>query len=547
MTAPVGDRRRAGWRGAGGRSNRLAPTRHAGAAGATDPDIPRDARLALAALIAGSFATTLSATLLSNALPRILADLRGSQTAYTWVVTGMLLTMTITTPVWGRLSDLIDKKLLAQLGLGLYVGGSVLAGLSLSSGMLIGCRVIQGIGTGCSVPITQIIIAELLPPQRRGRYTGYLGASFATSTVIGPLLGGLVVGTSWLGWRPCLMLGVPVAAVAMVMLQRYLHLPKHHVKVRVDYVGSLLLGLGVSLLLVWVTLAGQSFAWMSSTSLLLVTASVATLAAMFVVERRVESPVVPLKLFRNRTFTLGVTASALTGPVVFMTPVFLGQYFQIGRNHTPLVAGLLTGPLIVGLFVSSLVGGRLMGKTSRWKRVLVSGAVLMSAGVAILGLVTERTSMTVLGVAMALIGIGQGLTSQNLVLPVQHAVPAADVGAASAAVIFFRTLGGAVVMGVMGAVLNARVGRSVQAGMSALGQPVSDAQSRQIPDMTTLSEPVRRVFESAYGHGVAEVFLLTTPLMLIAALALAGLRTMGRPPRDTVRTPAPARPAPAAD
>ena len=217
----------------------------------------REVLEAMSGLLLAMFVAILSSTVVSTALPRIIGDLGGSQSAYTWVVTSTLLALTVTTPIWGKLSDLFDRKLLVQTGLVLYVGGSVLAGLSQTTGFLIACRVVQGIGVGGLTALVQVILSDLVSPRERGRYAGYLGAVFGVGTVAGPLIGGVV--TDGLGWRWCFYIGVPFALAAFIVLQRTLHLPRRRREAKIDYLGATLIAGGVSALLIWVSLAGQQY------------------------------------------------------------------------------------------------------------------------------------------------------------------------------------------------------------------------------------------------------------------------------------------------
>src|SRR4051794_27812950 len=216
---------------------------------------------AMSGLMLGMFVAILSSTVVSTSLPRIVSDLGGSQSAYTWVVTSTLLALTISTPVWGKLSDLYDRKLLIQIGLTIYVIGSILAGMAQSTAWLIACRVVQGLGVGGLTALVQVILSDLVSPRERGRYSGYLGAVFGLGTVAGPLIGGVI--TDSLGWRWCFYVGVPFAVLALVTLQRTLPLPRRRRPVSIDWAGISLVAVGISALLVWVSLAGQEYDWLS--------------------------------------------------------------------------------------------------------------------------------------------------------------------------------------------------------------------------------------------------------------------------------------------
>ena len=254
---------------------------------------------ALSGMLLAMFVAFLSSTVVSNALPTIITDLRGTQGQYTWVVTATLLASTASTPIWGKLADLFSKKLLIQLAIVIFIVGSMLAGLSQSVETLIAWRVLQGLGLGGLQALVQIAMAAMISPRERGRYSGLLGGVMAVATVGGPLLGGLLVDTSWLGWRWCFYVGVPFAAVALVLLQRTLHLPVTKRDVHIDYLGAAFLTAGVSALLIWVTLAGDSFAWMSTESALFVGGGVLAIVAFVVTETRAKEPIVPLRLFQR--------------------------------------------------------------------------------------------------------------------------------------------------------------------------------------------------------------------------------------------------------
>jgi EmrB/QacA subfamily drug resistance transporter len=480
----------------------------------------REVLEALSGLLLGMFVAILSSTVVSNALPRILADLKGTQSAYTWVVTATLLATTATTPIWGKLADLTSKKLLVQLALVVYLLGSVLAGLSQSTGQLIACRVVQGVGAGGLTALAQVIMAAMISPRERGRYSGYLGAVMAVGTIGGPLIGGVIVDTSWLGWRWCFYVGVPFAIAAIAVLQKTLHLPVVTRKVKIDYLGATLITAAVSALLIWVSLAGNNFAWLSWQTAAMVGGAVLLGALAIRTESRAAEPIIPLRLFRSRTITLATVASVAVGLAMFGASVFLGQYFQISRGQSPTMSGLMTLPMILGLLVSSTVTGRLISRTGRWKSYLVTGSVLLTVGFALMGTMRADTNFAVLSLYMALIGLGLGMTMQNLVLAVQNTVGPHELGAASSVVAFFRSLGGAVGVSALGALLGHKVKDYLADALSRLGIPVTSGGGSRIPDVHTLPAPIRAAVETAYGHGAGDVFLAAAPFGLIAIVAV---------------------------
>src|SRR3712207_959635 len=272
----------------------------------------------------------------------------------------------------------------------------------------------------------------------------------AVATVGGPLIGGVLVDTSWLGWRSVFYVGVPFAVVALILLQRTLHLPVTRRAVRIDYLGATFLTAGVSALLIWVTLAGGTFRWWSVETALFLTGGVLAVVAFVVTELRAAEPIVPLRLFRDRTTTLAIAASMAIGVAMFGSTVFLGQYLQISRGYSPTAAGLLTIPMVAGLLLSSTASGLLITRTGRWKRFLVGGSLLVVLGFALLSAIDHETDMVLLGAFLFVLGVGIGMTMQNLVLAVQNTVAARDLGAASSAVAFFRSLGGTIGVAVLG-------------------------------------------------------------------------------------------------
>jgi EmrB/QacA subfamily drug resistance transporter len=498
-----------------------------------EPPATRHVLVALSGLLMALFVAILSSTIVSNALPRILADLGGTQAQYTWVVTASLLAMTASTPIWGKLADLFSKKLLVQLAIGLFVIGSMLCGLSTGTAELIGFRVVQGLGMGGLMALAQVVIAAIIPPRERGRYSGYLGAIMAVATVGGPLIGGVIVDT--IGWRWCFYVTVPIAVLALVVLQRTLTVPTVKREVHIDYLGAVLIAAGVSAILVWTSLAGHQFAWGSWASLAWVGGGVLALVLAVVVESRVREPIVPLHLFRNPTVALATVAGLFVGVAMFGSTVYLSQFFQLARGATATQAGLLTLPMIAGLFLASMVVGQLITRYGRWKPYLVGGGVLLTLGLLGEGLVVSATvPYPLLAVFMAMVGIGVGATQQNLVLAVQNQVAMSEMGAASSTVAFFRSLGGAAGVAALGALLSTQVTSSISDGLSRLGIPASATSSSggQIPNLATLPAPVRSVIENAYGDSIATLFLVAAPLALIALVAIVFLREV--PLRHTI-------------
>ena len=486
----------------------------------------REVLESLSGILLGMFVSILATSVVSSSLPRIISDLDGAQSAFTWVVTATLLTTTVSTPLWGKLADLVDRKRLIMIALTISVVSSALAGLSQDVGTLIGMRALQGIGAGGLTALGTVLIADILSPRDRGRYMGLMGGVMGLAMVGGPLLGGVL--TDGPGWRWNFFIGLPFAVAAIVVLQRTLHLPPLRRRVvRIDYAGAALLSTGIATLLLWVTFVGTSFPWASWQSAAMLLGTVVLLASAVAVESRAAEPILPLHLFRNRTLVLAVVASVAVGIALFGTSVFLSQYMQLARGKTPTQSGLLTIPMIAGMLITSTVIGQVISRTGRYKRYMVAGAVLLTAGLGLMGTIHYDTSFAQVGLYLFVLGAGVGMLMQNLVLVVQNTLDPGEIGAGTATVAFFRTLGGAIGVSALGAVLTHRVTSLLVSGLAAIGvdpSALGAGGASSLPDVAALPEGVRVVVESAFGDAIADLFLLAAPMGLIALVAVLALR-----------------------
>lgn len=484
----------------------------------------------LTGLLMGMFVSILAGTVVSSSLPVIVSDLNGSQTAYTWVVTATLLATTISTPIWGKLADLGNRKLLLQISLGLFVLASAAAGFAQNTEFLISMRVIQGLAGGGMGALSQIVMADILSPRERGKYMGLFGAVMALGTVGGPLIGGFVTDT--INWRWNFFVALPFAVVAIILIQRTLNLPAiAKRKVQIDYLGIMLLSSGVALLLIWLSMGGSQFEWNSSTSYLMLVGSVILLAIFVFVELKVADPLISLQLFKNRTFTFAVIASLAVGISMFGTTVFLSQYMIMARGASATQAGLMTFPMMAGLLVISTVAGALISRYGKWKAFVVTGAALQIVGLYLLGTIHYDTPFWQVGLYMFILGAGVGLVMQNMVLVVQNAVEPQVLGVASSSVNFFRTLGGTAGTAGLGALLAVTIPNMIadrqselSAAVASLGDKAAavgaSLSSGTLPTISTLPEPVRSILESIYGDGVASLFAFAAPLALITLVAV---------------------------
>ncbi len=488
----------------------------------------RDIIKALIGMLLGMMTAFLSSTIVSTALPTIVTSLHGSQDQYTWVVTATLLASTSSTPIWGKLADLVNKKVLVQIAIATFTLGSIAAGFSQSVGTLILWRGFQGLGLGGLQALIVIVIAAMVSPRERGKYMGPIAAVMSVATVAGPLLGGFIV-DSPLGWRWCFFAGAPLAIVALIVVQRTLNIPTVKREVHIDYIGAALLTSGVSTLLIWITLAGNSFEWQSPISFGMAGTGVALIAALLFVETKVREPIIPLRMFTDRTTTLATIASIGVGTAMFGGAVFLGQYFQIARGFSPTAAGLLMLPMIAGSMLSSTGTGLLITKFGRWKIFLVLGSIVMTAGFGLLSTIDSDTNMVAVGAYLLLLGTGMGALTQNLVLAVQNSSRADDIGASSSIVSFFRSLGGTIGVSVLGAILSDRVATHIANGLKQLGispGQVAEGGSETV-GLSTLNElppPVADIVRDAYGNGTGAIFLVSLGMAVLAVICVVFIK-----------------------
>ena len=478
---------------------------------------------AMTGLLAALFTALLSTTIVATALPTIIGDLQGSQTAYAWVITTALLANAASTPIWGKLADLFNKKVLVQTAIVIFVIGSIIAGFAPNVAVLLVARVIQGIGMGGLTALVVAIIGSIVSPRDRGKYNGFTGAVMAVSMSGGPLLGGVIV-DSPLGWRWCFFVCVPLAVIALVLLQRTLHIETvRKENTSIDWLGATLLTAGVSVLLIWVSFAGDYYEWISKESALYVGLGLALLALTVWVESRAKSPILPLHIVRERTTALAIIASVAVGIGLFGATTFLGQYFQTARGYSPTMAGVLSMPMVFGMLASSVVSGQLITKYGKWKSFVVAGAGILVAGFALLGTLDHTTNLWLVAAYIFFVGLGTGMLMQNLVLAVQNTVSVEHIGAASSSVAFFRTFGGAIGVSVLGAILASKVSDLTTAGLTAMGIDAGTTSGSDNLDLTALPDPIEALVRASYGDATGTIFLVAAGAAVITLIAVAFL------------------------
>lgn len=480
----------------------------------------------LSGLLIGMFLAALDQTIVSTAM-RTIADRLDGQTAQAWVTTAYLVTSTISTPLYGKLSDQYGRKPCYVFAIVVFVAGSMLCGLATSIYELAAYRAVQGIGAGGLLSLAFAIVGDLVPPRERGRYQGWFLAVFGVSSVLGPVLGGAFAGQTTLlgidGWRWIFYLNIPLGLLALVVVVRRLSLPRRRSEVRIDFLGAGLLTTTVVPVLLLAEKGGD-WGWGSALGLGLLALSVVSLAGFVAWERRMgEAAILPLRVFQSSVFSLTSVTALLVGAGMFGGLVILPLYLQIVRGSSPTAAGLQLIPLMVGIFATSAVSGKFMSRTGRYK-------VLPSVGTAFM--FTALLAMSTLGVDtplwhatafMLLMGAGLGLSMQTLVISVQNSLPPRDMGVATSSVSFFRSLGGTLGAAVALAILFGSLAGNIQDRARAAGLPVAVvdrfSSATALDDssvIATLPDAVRRAVLEGFADSMSTVFLVIAMLLVPA-------------------------------
>ncbi|TMR99438.1 MDR family MFS transporter [Nonomuraea basaltis] len=482
----------------------------------------------MSGLMLAMLTSMISTSVVGTALPTIVGEL-GGQDQYSWVASATMLTMTVSTPLWGKLSDLFGRKLLFQTALGLFVAASLVAGLSQDMGQLIAARAVQGLGVGGLSALAQVILGDIVSPRERGRYSGYMGAVFGISTVAGPLLGGFIVDADWLGWRWCFYVVVPFALVASIVIQKVLRLPKVRRSTSIDIWGATTITASASALMLLLTLGGNQFAWSSVWTYFLAATSLLMLALSVLAERTARNPILPPRLFRNRTFVLTSLASLFVGMAMFGAMIYLPQYLQIVKGLSPTKSGLMTLPMVVALFLAGVVSGRIVTKTGKWKIFPVAGLLIVAVGLFLLSRLHVDSSEWLIGFDVAVLGIGLGLSMQMLILAAQNGSEPRDMASTTAGVSFFRSLGGAVGVAAFGAILTNRL-KDEMAGMLRAANITlpggSEVKLGSPAAIQQLPEPIKHIVLESFTRGLETVFMVGVPIALIGFVATIFLREL---------------------
>jgi EmrB/QacA subfamily drug resistance transporter len=489
-------------------------------AGPAETGPPQPVRVIFGALLLVMLLASLDQTIVSTALPTIVGDL-GGLSHLSWVVTGYLLASTVAGPLYGKLGDLYGRKTLLQIAIVLFLIGSALCGAAQSMTELIAFRALQGLGGGGLMVTTIAVVGDIIAPRDRGRYQGFFGGVFGVATVIGPLLGGFFVDN--LSWRWIFYINLPLGLVALAVIGAVFRASGDHVHHRIDYLGAATLTAGLSAIVLATSLGGTTYAWTSTPIVVMIVIGVGMLALFPLVELRSPEPILPLELFRNRTFAVTSAVGFIVGLALFGSVTYLPLYLQVVKAHSPTTSGLLLTPMMGGVLVTSILSGNLISRFGRYRFFPIAGTAIMTVAVYLLSTLAVSTSTVTAGVYMLILGLGLGMVMQVLVLAVQNAVDYRFLGVATSGSTLFRQIGGSIGVSAFGAIFSNRLAHELA---TRLPRGVHIPAAANPLAVRNLPPAVHAPYVAAFAAALRPVFLTAAAVSLVGFLLTWLLREL---------------------
>jgi EmrB/QacA subfamily drug resistance transporter len=469
---------------------------------------PTNVKLVIGAVIATLLVASLGQTIITTALPIIVGELGGIE-HISWAITAYLLAATVAAPVFGKLGDMYGRKLMLQVGIGIFLLGSVIAALSVDLTMLVACRFLQGLGGGGLIVTAMAAVGDVLPARERGKAQGFIGAAFGLSTVVGPLIGGVIVEA--LSWRWLFLVNVPIGIAAFVVIAIAFQTQTKGIKRKIDYAGAILLATSLSALVIYTSIGGTVLPWLAPQALILPVIGIVALVAFIMVERKAEEPILPLFLFRNNAFLVSNAVGFIIGTVMFGTITYMPSYLLIVQGFAPTEAGMALLPMMIGLIGSSTLSGIFMSRTGRYKMLPILSTALLAVGALLLGTLGTDTPFALIVLYMLMVGLGLGPVMSVGVAAIQNAVPHSVMGVATASAQMFRQIGGSLGVAVLGAIFANRLAYEA----TAIGHPEGPA-GFNADVLATMPAPEQAAMLEAYVSALHPIYWIAAIAAVVA-------------------------------